>query len=262
MLAMVAVSALGAPACEPGTVTLAFRPEAGQELDYDTSVESTTTTDVPCHGPATTRSDRTRLDSHQRILDVGDDGVLVEVALTRPRLGTRTFTVRFDRAAQLTAVEQVEGIPAVALGGLGLSEIFPAAAGAPPEEPLAPGDRWTIDDEVVLPGQTDPTRLTGDGHLVELGVEDGHDVATVDTTTVLPVQTRTEATSGTQTLQGTQTTRVVATYDLEDGTLRRARAVTTEAFALTLGPPPGGGGDPCSGRLAVEVRSEVRRVER
>jgi hypothetical protein len=36
--------------------------------------------------------------------------------------------MRFDRAAQLTAVESVEGIPAEALGSLGLSEIFPAAA--------------------------------------------------------------------------------------------------------------------------------------
>ena len=60
-----------------------------------------------------------------------------------PRTGRRRRTNvhhAFDRAAQLTAVESVEGMPAEALGTLGLSEIFPAAAGAPPDRPLRPGE--------------------------------------------------------------------------------------------------------------------------
>lgn len=259
----VAATALGlVPAlagCEPGTVTLAYRPTAGQELRYDTAVTSSTTTDVPCTGPPTTVTDRTRLDAHHTVVDVDEDGVLVEVVLSRTGIGSRRFTMRFDRAAQLTQVEEVEGIAAGALGQLGLSEIFPAAAGAPPEEPLAPGDVWVIDDEVLLPGAAAPTRLTGHGRLRSLGVEDGVDVATVETSTRLPVSTTTSTSSGTSTLDGTQHTEVVATFDLRDGALRRAEAVTTSTYALTLGPPEGGGGAPCRGRLDVEVRSTVRR---
>ncbi len=261
MLAVAALSGTLLTGCDDGTVTLRFRPAEGQELDYVTTVDSVTTTHLPCFPPTAPRRDRTSLDAHQRILEVGDDGVLVEVALSRPGIGTRTFTMRFDRAAQLTEVERVEGIPAEALGELGLSEIFPAAAGAPPAEPLAPGDRWTIDDVVLLTGQDEPTRLVGVGHLVELGVEDGIDVATVESTTALPVNTRTEASTGTRSLNGVQQTSVTATYELADGALRRADAVTTGSFALVLGPPPGGGGDPCSGTLEVEVRSSVTRVD-
>jgi hypothetical protein len=259
--AAVVVVAAAVAACEPGTVTLTFRPAAGQELDYDSDVRTSSTTDLPdCDGGTPrTRSERSRQHAHQTVLSAGDDGVVVRVELGG-QLGTRTFTVRFDRAAQLTSIEEVEGIPSEALGPLGLSEIFPAAAGAPPDEPLAPGDRWTIDDEVVLPGETEPTRLRGDGHLVELGVEDGHDVATIETSTVLPVRTTTADANGTRTLDGEQRTEVTATYDLADGALRRARAVTTHDFTLTLGPPAGGAGAPCTGTLDVVVRSEIRRA--
>jgi hypothetical protein len=195
------------------------------------------------------------------VLDVGDDGVRVEVALTRAGIGTRTFVVRFDRAAQLTTVEQVEGIPAAALGELGLSEIFPAAAGAPPDRPLAPGERWVVDDEVLLDaGDGVPTRLSGDGRLVELGVEDGDETATVTTRTRLPVETTTASTTGTRTLVGTQISEVTATFDLADGGLRRAEAVTVGQFRLRLGPPEGGAGDPYEGTLSVEVRSTVTRA--
>jgi hypothetical protein len=243
-----------------GAVELAFRPAEGTELRYETAVESTTATDVPCQTPSR-RTDRTTLATTQRVLEVGDDGVRVEVELSRPGIGTRTVVVRFDRAAQLTAVEEVEGIPAAALGELGLSEVFPAAAGAPPDRPLAPGDRWTIDDEVRLDTDGEPTRLRGEGRLVELGVEDGRDTATVETTARLPVSTRTSSSSGTRDLVGEQITEVEATYDLADGALLRAESVTVGTFDLVLGPPPGGAGDPCVGTLDVEVRSSVTRRE-
>jgi hypothetical protein len=153
----------------------------------------------------------------------------------------------------------VEGIPASALGELGLSEVFPAAAGAPPDRPLAPGDRWVIDDEVRLETDGAPTRLRGEGRLVALGVEDGRDTATVESTTTLAVATTASTSSGTRDLEGAQTTEVVATYDLADGALLRAESVTVGTFDLVLGPPPGGAGDPCVGTLDVEVRSRVSR---
>lgn len=244
---------------DDGRVTLAFRPPEGTELRYTTEVESSTTTDLPCQPPET-RTDRTSLESTQVVLEHDGAAVRVEVALTRPGIGTRTFVVRFDRAAQLTAVESVEGIPAEALGDLGLSEIFPAAAGAPPEAPLAPGDRWRIDDAVDLDGDQ-PTRLVGEGRLVSLGVIDDHDTATIESTTDLAVRTSTAATTGTRTLTGNQHSEVRAVYDLDTGALRRAEADTTGTFDLVLGPPPGGEGDPCVGTLTVELRSTVIRLE-
>jgi hypothetical protein len=264
-LALVAALAVAAvlPACGDGDgrVTLAYRPPVGTETRYVTEVSSTTISAglEPCQ-VADTRADRTRLDATQRVLDRDDSLARVEVALSRDGIGTRTFVVRFDRAAQLTAVESVEGIPAAALGDLGLSEIFPAAAGAPPAEPLAPGDRWTIDDEVDL-GDDAPTRLRGEGRLVSLGVVDGVDTATVRSSTELEVRTSTAASTGTRTLDGTQHSEVEAVYDLDTGLLRRAEADTIGTFALELGPPPGGDGDPCAGTLTVQLHSEVRLAD-
>lgn len=261
LLAAVAVAMLAA-ACgdADGRVTLAYRPPVGTETRYVTEVTSTTMSSglEPCQA-ADTRTDRTRLDASQRVIDRDGSLVRVEVALSREGIGTRTFVMRFDRAAQLTAVESVEGIPAAALGDLGLSEIFPAAAGAPPEEPLAPGDRWTIDDEVDLGGDA-PTRLRGEGRLLSLGVVDGVDTATVHSATELEVRTSTAATTGTRTLDGTQHSEVEAVYDLDTGVLRQAEADTTGTFDLLLGPPPGGEGDPCAGTLTVQLHSEVRLV--
>jgi hypothetical protein len=259
-LAAVAVCALGAGcASDDGTVTLAFEPEPGAEVEYETVIESTTVTDFP-DTPSDTATDTARLTTHQRVLEVTEDGVRVEVALTRPEIGTRTFVVRFDRAAQLTTVEQVEGIPTDALGELGLTEIFPAAAGAPPDRPLAPGERWVIDDEVSFGENDESARLQGAGRLVALGVEDGDDTATVTSHTLLPVTTTTSSTSGTRTLTGTQVSDVTATYDLADGGLRRAEAVTMGRFRVVLGPPEGVSGDPFEGTLEVEVRSTVTRA--
>ena len=260
VVATAVVAAAVAPGCgdDDGRVTIAFRPEPGTELRYATEVESTTTTDLPCQ-PAETRTDRTRLDTTQVVLDRDGAAVRVEVTLSREGIGARTFVMRFDRAAQLTAIDSVEGIPAEALGDLGLSEIFPPAAGAPPEDPIAPGDRWTIDDEVDL-GTGEPTRLRGEGRLVALGVVDGQDTATVESTTDLAVRTEVAATTGTRSLTGNQRSDVRAVYDLATGALRRSEAHTTGTFDLVLGPPPGADGDPCAGTLTVRLRSTVVRT--
>jgi hypothetical protein len=253
------VGALALAGCGEDTVDLRFRPAEGAELTYRTEVTSRTATDVsPCQ-PASERTEDAVLRSTHRVLEVDDDGARVEVALSRSGIGTRTVVVRFDRAAQLTEVEEVEGVPATALGELGLSEVFPAAAGAPPARRLRPGDRWAVDDEVTLTAGGEATRLRGSGRLVELGVEDGQDTATVETTTVLPVSTSATSEDGTRELDGEQVTELSATYDVDDGTLLRATSVTTGSFALELGPPPGGAGDPCVGTLDVEVRSVVTR---
>src|SRR5205085_8744351 len=180
-------------------VTIAYRPAPGATFSYDIHVVSSTATSLPGRTvPPPPPAVPTDITAQQRVLDAADGTTRVEVDLERAGIGARTFVMRFDRAAQLTAVESVEGIPAEALGSLGLSEIFPASAGAPPDRPLRPGDRWTIDDRVQLAGMDAPARLVGTGRLVELGVVDGHDTATVSSSTTFPLTSTSSTPQGLQ----------------------------------------------------------------
>ena len=243
--------------CRDDHVTIVFHPKPDTVLAYDIHVESSSTTALAGQPPRTTHPASAELTAHQRVLDVKDGITRIEVDLSRVGTGSRTFIMRFDRAAQLTAVESVEGIPAEALGSLGLSEIFPAAAGAPPDRPLRPGDRWTIDDRVQLAGMDAPARLIGSGHLVELGVDGGHDTATVTSSTSFPLTSTSTTTDGLQQLHGTQTTTITVVYDLDNGAVRRSTSTTTGQFDVVLSPPPGQPGTPITGTLAVQLRSEI-----
>lgn len=258
-LCVIAIVTLLASACRDDHVTLAYRPAPGSTFTYAIHVDSSSTTSLP-NRAANPIANAADLTAQQRVIDASGDTTRVEVKLTREGIGTRTFVMRFDRAAQLIAVESVEGIPAEALGALGLSEIFPAAAGAPPDRPLRPGDTWTIDDRVQLAGMDAPAALTGTGRLVELGVVDGHDTARVTSETALPLTSTTSTTDGVQTLTGTQRTSISIVYDLTTGSVRHSTATTTGQFDLVLGPPLGQAGDPIRGTLTVEVRSEIRRT--
>src|SRR5207237_6728753 len=108
----------------------------------------------------------------------------------------------------------------------GLSEIFPAAAGAPPARPLAAGERWAIDDQLRLAGSI-PVRLRGDGRLVRLGVVGGRKVASINTSTRLPVTTSTDLQGGHLDLTGVERTSSDATRDLLDGAVEQAASTTT-----------------------------------
>jgi hypothetical protein len=258
---LAAVVAMVTTGCQDDHVTIAYQPKPGATFTYAIHVASTTTNTFPdrpvAPPPGLVPADFT---ARHRVLDAQGGTTRVEVRLAREGLGERTFVMRFDRAAQLTAVESVEGIPAEALGSLGLSEIFPVAAGAPPDRPLRPGDRWTIDDQVQLAGMDAPARLTGTGHLVQLGVVDGHKTATVTSATTLPLTSTTASSVGVNTLTGTQTTTITVVYDLADGSVRHSSAQTIGQFDVLLGPPAGQPGAPITGTLRVELRSEIRRT--
>jgi hypothetical protein len=242
--------------CEDDTVLLTFRPEVGSTYAYEVEVDSVVTRTLEGELPSV-RSETALFAARHTVLDAGRDGVRVQVELRRAGSARRTFVVRFDRAAQLQAVESIEGIEIEALGALGLSEIFPAAAGAPPDRRLRPGDRWTIADTIALPGQPGGARLSGSGRLTELGVIDGADVATVVTRIVLPIAT----TAGTQSLEGRQVTESTARHDLDDGSVLDASSVTTADYEVVITPPQGRTGAPVEGTLAVEVRSTTRRTD-
>ena len=259
IVVLATVVALVSAGCRDDQVTIAYQPAPGTTFTYAIHVVSSTTTVLPDR--TVTRSpDVADLTARQRVLDAKDNTTRVEVTLARVGIGERTFVMRFDRAAQLTAVESVEGIPAEALGSLGLSEIFPAAAGAPPDRLLRPGDRWVIDDQVQLAGMDAPARLSGTGQLVQLGVVDGNDTATVSSTTTLPLTATSTTSEGVQTLTGAQATTITVVYDLADGSVRHSTAATTGHFDVMLGPPPGQAGTPIKGTLTVELHSEIRRT--
>jgi hypothetical protein len=255
-IALAGALALAGSGCRDDHVTIVFRPAPGASYTYAVHAESTTSSSLPGGSP---HGDVVDLTAHQRVLDTSHGTTRVEVVLDRAGIGARTFVMRFDRAALLTAVDSVEGIPANALGDLGLSEIFPAAAGAPPDRALRPGDHWTIDDRVQLAGMSAPAHLSGDGRLIELGIVDGRDVATVVSTTSLPLTSTTTTADGEQTLRGTEHITITVVYDLADGTVRRSTSVTTGQFAVVLAPPTDQSGPPIDGMLRVEVRSTTER---
>ncbi len=260
--ASLAVASTVLGACRADTVEVVFAPDAGATYRYVAEIDSLTVTELPGRAPVEVR-DRASLDVTQRVLEVGAEGVRIQVVLSGAGTGDRTFVMRFDRAAQLTEVESVEGIPTGALGELGLSEIFPAAAGAPPPGPLSPGQRWTIDDEVSLPGMLTPGRLTGSGRLAELGVIDGNDTATVSADVTLGVTTTGLSRTGGRALEGPQRTESEVTYDLDDGAVRSASSQTEGRFRLVLTPPDQGGQavQAVTGSLRLEVATSIERVD-
>jgi hypothetical protein len=138
-----------------------------------------------------------------------------------------------------------------------LSEIFPAAAGAPPPRPLAAGERWSIDDRLLLAGSS--ARLTGSGRLASFGVVGGRNVASIRSTTRLPVTTETALQGGRLALQGMERTVSSATRELVDGAVESAASTTSGRYQVTLTPPEGQG-VPVGGTMVIEVRSRTRRL--
>src|SRR5437879_8013994 len=112
-------------ACRPATVRLAYRPGVGDHARYRVLVHTRSTRVIPGTAPEQIDDD-TSLVADQTVLAVSNDDARVRVVLSRPGGPDRTLVVRFDRAGQLVAVESIEGLPASALGRLGLPEDFPA----------------------------------------------------------------------------------------------------------------------------------------
>ena len=267
-------------ACRPNTVLIAYRPPAGATYRYAVSVSSVTTTRLGDAAPERNVDDG-RYETDNTVLTTEGGEIRVQVRLRRPGSAGRTFVVVLDRGGQVAAVETVEGLPPSVLGPLspalpgrsgpespalpghsgpgGLPEILPAAAAAPPNRPLEPGDRWTIDSGPRLPGVA-PTRLRGSGRLVELRVDDGREVADTRATTRLPLASTTQVNGGTMRLEGVETTESESTRLLSDGSVVEASATTRGSFRVMFEPPAAEQGAPVAGTLSIEVRSRTRRL--
>ena len=241
--------------CRPDTVRLRYDPAPGTTTSYEVRVRTETVLDVD--GRETSRRTQDAvLRVRQRVLP-GERRV--EVRLERPGSPARTFVARLDPSAHVSGIESVEGLPASVLGDVGLAELVPAAAPVLPDRPLRPGERWAIDQPLRLPGSP-PSRLRGTGRIVELGVVDDVDTATVRATTRLGVRRATTLAEGRVELDGRQVSDTTTRHVLADGTVVSGRSTTVGTFVVTLAPPAGTVAPALDGTLRVTVRSEVRRV--
>ena len=253
-----AVALAGLTACKEESVHVGFRPEAGASYRYEIKVQSVTTTVLGNEAPE--RSvDEVTLESRDTVLSAGPEEIKVEVLLRRAGSPDRTFRVRFDRGARLAGVDEVDGLPPEVLGSVGFPEFLPAAATAPPDRPLTPGEQWKIDATSALPG-AQAARLQGTGRLVKVTTAGGRKVASIKAETSLPLGTTSRIGNSVVTISGTETTESTAARTLTDGAVQEASAVTKGAYTLSLSPETGAGGASVSGTMSVEIRSQTRRL--
>ncbi|MCA1657014.1 MAG: hypothetical protein LC713_04795 [Actinobacteria bacterium] len=261
-LAAVGMSAVclvgGLTACDRDTVRVSFRPAVGASYRFEVSVHSVTTTRLASGEPERSVDDIV-LHVDETVVSATGGEARVQVRLRQAGASDRTFVVRLDRAAQLAGVDAVDGLPPSVVGPDALPQILPGAPGAPPDRPLAPGERWTIDAPARLPGGGD-SRLVGSGRLIELGLVDGRKVASTRALTRLPLTSTAAVRGNAVALDGTETTEGMATRDIADGAVERATTVTRGDFGLVVAPAGDDRGARVAGRLNIEVRSDTRRL--
>lgn len=245
-------------ACAPGTVRVSYRPPVGARYRHEVRVHSVTTIRLAGSPPEETVDDAVLL-TEDTVLSAGPGEVRVQVLLRQAGEADRTFLVRLDRAAQLAGVEAVEGLPPSVLEPGALPQILPGAPGAPPDRPLAPGERWTIDAPAGTPSNGG-ARVVGSGRLVELGLLDGRKVASTRARTRVPLTNTARLRGSTLSLDGTETTEGTATRTLADGAVERATTVTRGEFRVRLAPSGDEQAVSVDGTLSIEVRSETRRL--
>jgi hypothetical protein len=259
LLLLPALAAGGMTACDgKESVRVGFRPEAGATYRYEIKVQSVTTTVLGDDAPEHSADDVT-LESRDTVVSAVPEEIKVRVQLLRAGSPDRTFQVRFDRGAQLAGVDAVDGLPPAVLGPVGLPEFLPAAATAPPDRALSPGEKWAIDASTGVPGGTDAVRLQGTGQLVKVSTTEGRKVASIKAETSVPLSSTSRVGDATVSITGTERTESTATRALADGVVQEATSVTRGSYNLVLSPQPGGGA-PVLGTMAVEIRAQTRRL--
>jgi hypothetical protein len=257
-LLLPAVAAGTLTGCEKESVHVGFRPEAGASYRYEIKVQSVTTTMLGDEAPDRT-VDEVTLTSRDTVLAAAPEEVRVQVVLHRAGSPDRTFHVRFDRAHQLAGVDLVDGLPPEVLGPVGLPAFMPAAATAPPDRALSPGEKWKIDATPSVPGAGAAVRLEGTGRLVKVTTMGGRKVAAIKAETSVPLSSTTQVGGSTVTITGTEKTESTANRALADGVVEEATSVTRGTYDLVLSPAAGAGAH-VRGTMSVEIRAQTRRL--
>jgi hypothetical protein len=234
--------------CRPATVSVAFTPAVGDRYAYRYEIVATITRTVEGEAPAVTHVD-TVLTARQTVQARRDDGARIRLELTREGGSTRRVVAVVDRAGSLEGVELVEGLGSK-LGGIGGDAIEPTHLPGPPDRPLAPGERWSID----------LGDRRGEGRLERLGVIDGSDVAVVRTTATEDLSRSVRAGASATEVHGQVRSGATTSYDLDDGATRRSRSRSRGEVQAVFEPPPGVDADPVRATIAFEVTVKVTRI--
>ena len=249
-----AVAAGGLTACDnQDSVHVGFRPEAGASYRYEIKVQSITTTVLGDEAPERSM-DEVTLESRDTVLSAAPEEVRLQVQLRRVGSPDRTFQVRFDRGGRLAGVDAVDGLPPAVRGPVGLPEFLPAAATAPPDKALSPGEKWKIE---ATPTPT--SRLEGTGRLVKVSTAGGRKVASIKADTRVPLSSTSKVGDATVTISGMERTESTAMRALTDGVVEEASSVTTGTYNLVLTPATAGGA-PVLGTMSVEIRAQTKRL--
>jgi hypothetical protein len=236
-------------------VEVSFRPPVGASYRYEVKVHSVTTTSIGHDAPERTVDDAV-LEARDTVLGSSPEEVRVQVLLRRKGSPDRSFVVHFDRAAQLSGVEAVDGLPPAVLGQAAFPEFLPAASTAPPQKMLGQGEKWKIDVKPTLPGGV-TAHLQGTGKLMRITSAGGKKAASIRSQTRLPLVSSSKLGEVTVAVEGSEVTDATSTRSLSDGAVHSSAATTKGTYQLTL-TGPGDNALPVTGTSVVEVRSETR----
>lgn len=240
-------------ACGADRVNVAYRPGVGTTYRFAVDVTAETVTTLEGEAPQR-KEQHVELDEEQTVLASDDTGVRVRVVVGELGSTPQAFIVRFDRDAQLRAIDAADGASPDLASAVGVPEIFPGAAGAP-DRHVGPGTRWSTTRVVTVAGSSGRSTLRTTGRFVAFAESGGHRLAKTTSTTRLPLR----AGRGSIALRGTETIEQHVAYDVSDGSVFQASATTTGRFTITVRPPAGTVAAPVSGTLTVTVRSTTTR---
>jgi hypothetical protein len=221
--ALVALTALPGLGCRTDAVQLGFDPEAGTTYEYRYEVDATVTRAVEGEEPRTT---------------------------SVPQSSARTAQVVVDRAGSLQAIQDVDGLPAEAVGLPSTADLLASTSVEPPAGALSLGAGWDVGLGTVR----------GHARLDHFEVLDGVPAAVVETDLV-EVLTETIERSGSHVvLDGDLRSSGHTAFDLDDGSVRRSRTLSRGTVDVLVSPPTGVLAPAVEAVVTYELRVTATRV--
>jgi hypothetical protein len=249
--------------CRPDSLTLVYRYEPGDVLNYRMEAKAQASWDIAGPGEG---SYKVIFDVSESIVSSDTTGAVVDVLMTpvevvdeglpSPGPEVRSFRLKIGSRGEVLDILEVEGVPAEALDPDELVFIGGYRPPLPPE-PVRILDSWTADQEVDLEalfqqvammGRLERVRPQNGSHLAELGYEGEG-----------PLVWTTELPQGAAELTGSVTTTTDATFDVTRGSLTAARSTTIGSFDVQVVPEERRA--PLLGTLELELTLRLRRTE-